>query len=245
MTERELVPANASEAVRSALQRLPTLPDVPGGWSLRTHRIADKQFELWIPAQPEKFLDDPDVLEANRLDDYMPYWSQLWPTAGPMSLAVLNAPWPPGTEILELGAGVGLVGLSAVSRGDRVVFTDYDATSVLVCRHNVVRNGFTDPPAERLDWRRPWDRQFDVILGSDVTYEAKNHPILLELLSKMLTPNGVCWIGDPGRYHTTAFYQLALDRGFRVKIRDESGRESAFPSPRNFQIFELTRSNRI
>src|SRR5262245_61172912 len=46
-----------------------------------------------LPASPDAFLDDPEVLAANRRDDYMPYWSYLWPASLETAVAVLNHAW--------------------------------------------------------------------------------------------------------------------------------------------------------
>ncbi|RPI80172.1 MAG: hypothetical protein EHM42_12555, partial [Planctomycetaceae bacterium] len=56
-----------------------SLPPIPGGWSEREFVLAGRTLSLTLPGDPDAFLDDPEVLAANRLDDYMPYWSYLWP----------------------------------------------------------------------------------------------------------------------------------------------------------------------
>ncbi len=50
------------------------LPAIPGGWGSELFEAVGKQFDLWLPQKPDAFLDDPGVIEANRRDDYMPYW---------------------------------------------------------------------------------------------------------------------------------------------------------------------------
>ena len=49
----------------------------------------------------------------------MPYWPYLWPAAYAMSAAVLRENWPPGAAALEIGAGIGLVGLAHRGRTAR------------------------------------------------------------------------------------------------------------------------------
>jgi predicted nicotinamide N-methyase len=219
----------------------PELPNIPGGWTTLTVDVGPRVIDLVLPAKPDDFLDDPAVLEANRRDDYMPYWSYLWPAAVPMSRALSHAGWPSGTRVLELGSGVGLVGLAAMARGWDVTFSDYDETSLLVCRWNARRNGLPDPPVLRLDWRDPPAEQFPVIVGCEVIYDAKNHEPILNVLEQMLAPGGVCWIGDPCRSQAPKFFELALRRGFGVVVRNEAGRVVACPVESGLQIFELRR----
>lgn len=221
-------------------QPLIELPHIPGGWGSEMFEAVGKSFDLWLPQKPDAFLDDPEVIEANRRDDYMPYWATLWPGAKIMARLVDQAPWPRTCELLELGAGVGLVGLAAMSLGSRVVFSDYDPVAVQVCRYNAVRNGLADPEAIVIDWRDPPARTFSTIVGCEVTYDPKLHDALLHTLDVMLAPDGVCWLGDPGRFWSTHFFRAASQK-FRVRILDQELRESSFPSDRSFQIFELRR----
>lgn len=225
----------------SAVDLPDSLPSVPGGWMRDVVDIGSRRIELLRPAQPDEFLEDPQVLEANRRDDYMPYWSYLWPASVPMARALAHAPWPSGTPVLELGSGVGLVGISALARGWRVTFSDYDETSLTACRVNAARNGFLDVETLKLDWRQPLPRRFPVIIGCEVIYEARSHDPILDLIDAMLAEDGCCWIGDPNRSQAPKFYDKALRSGWHVTVRDVEGRECEFPSGRDVHIFELRR----
>jgi ETFB lysine methyltransferase len=216
------------------------LPEVPGGWMRQSVDLGARTIELIRPAVPDEFLEDPAVLEANRRDDYMPYWSYLWPASAPMARALQMAPWSRGTAVLELGSGVGLVGLAALAAGHDVTFSDYDETSLSVCRANAAMNGLGAAKTLRLDWRSPVDQHFPVILGCEVTYERRNHAPL-RLLDQMLAPGGCCWIGDPGRSQAPRFYEAAVGHGYRVTVRDEHLVEREFKGEPEFRIFELRR----
>ena len=217
-----------------------SLPDVPGGWKAQSVDLGHCTLEISRPADPDGLLDDPDVLEANRRDDYMPYWSYLWPAAEPMARALAHADWPAGTRMLELGAGIGLVGLAAQARGWDVTFSDYDESSLQLCRLNAIRNGLPEPALLKLDWREPADLQFPVILGCEVIYERRNHEPILELLSKMLAPGGTCWIGDPGRTQAPRFLETAAVHGWDITLRDGDCQEMN-EYRQQFCILELRR----
>lgn len=217
------------------------LPEIPGHWTERAFVIAEREFHLILPSKPDLFLDDPKVIEANRVNDYMPYWSYLWPAAPPMAAALEHAPWTIGTRLLELGSGIGLVGLAALARGDEVVFSDYDETSLALCRVNAIRNGFAPPETCLLDWRQPLDGRFPVIIGCEVTYDADQHGAILDVLDRMLAPDGLCWLGDPGRYQSPMFFRRAQERHYSVRVLDETGTEYSAPRENAFQIMELRR----
>ncbi|MEW4487959.1 methyltransferase [Thalassoglobus sp. JC818] len=222
---------------------LQSLPEIPGGWQDREFDVSGTTLKVLCPAQPDLFLDDDEVLKANEQNDYTPYWAFLWPSSITMSLLISQAPWTPGTQVLELGSGIGLVGLAGLARGDRVTFSDYDPTSLHLCRMNAVRNGFSDPATLQLDWREPTAQQFDAIVGCEVTYDAPSHGVILNLLSFMLSENGVCWLGDPGRYQSERFYQMAQSEGFSVRVLDTELNELKQPKSNGFQIMELRRSS--
>ena len=218
---------------------LTQLPEIPGGWKTEEFQIGERSLSLFLPDDPDLFLDDAGVLAANEKNDYMPFWAFLWPSSVKMARVMDRAPWTQGSSLLELGSGLGLVGLAAMLRGDVVTFSDHDPTALHLCRMNAVANHLPDPRTMLLDWRAPVAEKFDVIIGCEVTYDAPMHPVILDLLEVMLSDNGVCWLSDPGRYQSPFFYQMAMDRGYEIRIYDEDLRELETPLSGEFQIFEL------
>lgn len=215
------------------------LPDIPGGWNQVEITLGGRPIQLFRPKDPDLFLDDAEVQRENAKNDYMPYWAFLWPSAIPMAEAVLNAPWPVGTPVLELGAGVGLVGLAAAVRGDCVTFSDYDQTALHLCRVNARLNGVPEVDLWHLDWRNITPRQFPVLIGCEVTYDAALHEPLLDTIAALLAPDGVCWLGDPGRYQSQFFQQKVTERGFRLRRLDRHGQDAEAVSPGELQILEI------
>jgi len=199
---------------------LAELPGIPGGWETRDFVLAGTTLKVTLPACPDAFLDDPEVLAANRRDDYMPYWSYLWPTSLETAVAVLSRDWPSGLEALEIGAGIALTGQAALARGLRVAFSDYDRQALALAMHNARQNDLEQrAEALFLDWRTPIDRKFPVIFGCDVIYEKQNHLPILGLLETMLAPGGEAWITDPGRHQAGPFLELLRNRPFQVEHR--------------------------
>jgi predicted nicotinamide N-methyase len=170
-------------------------------------------------------LDEPGVIDWNRRDDYMPYWAYLWPGAYLLAEAVAREEWSGGgagvnlgagratyeeavgqgpslpIEAMEIGCGLGLAGLVAMARGLRVQFSDYDRTPLGFVSRSVAESGFDQGRyrTRLLDWRDPPDEPFSVILGADVTYEARLVPLVANLLAVMLAPGGLGLIAGPYR----------------------------------------------
>lgn len=218
------------------------LPEIPGRWVEKTVAVGGHQFLLAVPDDPDLLLDDAQVLKAQQQDDFMPYWAYLWPVAIEMAGWVLQeATWPTGTRVLEIGAGLGLVSVAAMSRGDVVTTSDYTADAVQTAKHNATLNGYQPADSLTLDWREPLDVQYPVILGCDVIYEARNGSPILKLLDQMLAPGGICWLGDQVRTHSQSFVSLATDHGYDVEQFDTTGNRTDSPKPGSFQRLVLRR----
>lgn len=156
------------------------------------------------PSDPDRLLEDQDVLDRNRLDDYMPYWAYLWPGAFLLAEAVARETWKPGLRGLEIGCGLGLAGLVGMARGLAIDFSDYDQAPLGFVEESVAANGF-DPSSfalRQLDWRDlPADR-YPLILGADVLYERRLVPLVCNLLQTMLEPEGEAIVAGPYRVAT-------------------------------------------
>ena len=158
------------------------------------------------PGEPDRLLDDPLVRDWNRRDDYMPYWAYLWPGALLLAEVVAREPWPAVHEprirsrALEIGCGVGLAGLVALSPGMHVCFSDYDLAPLHFVSQSARENGF-DPSSFTTQAsglaRAVSDETYPLILGSDVLYERRLVPLVAGLLARMLAPGGLGLISCP------------------------------------------------
>lgn len=216
------------------------LPPIAGGWTERSWTIGGHTLSLVLPASPDALLDDDGVHQQHERDGYMPYWAYLWPASLPMAAALLRQPWPSGTPLLELGAGVGFVGLAAAMAGYPVTITDYDATAVQLALLNARRLSLNHVTGHVLDWRASAGARYPVIIACEVLYEDRNHEMILDVLRERLQAGGIAWFGDGGRVRAERFIDLARNAGFTVTLRDEYG--AVLPSPRagKYQLLELT-----
>jgi len=215
------------------------LPRIPGGWTEREWTIEGHTFRLTLPASPDLFLEDPEVHAAFDRDEYMPYWAYLWPSALKMVATILKSTWPHEAEVLEIGAGIGIVGLAGLARGLRVTISDYEPKAVELALFNARRNGYERASGLVLDWRNPPSRQFPFLWGCELLYEDRHHEPLLELTKQMLTRNGVAWFVDGGRMRAERFCQLIPNYGLSYQILDENRQRLPAPRVGQYQLIEV------
>jgi predicted nicotinamide N-methyase len=204
---------------------------IPGGWSEREVSIGPHRFRLFTPTDPDELLqhlESPEATEQPHLAD--PYWAKLWPAAPSLAESLVRNPPPRGTRVLELGCGSGLVGIAALACGLDVTFSDYVPFAVELAQENAARNGFPNAKGIVLDWRQPRDEQFPWIVAADVTYDRANLDPLLNVLDRMLVPDGRAWFGDAGRSPSEGFQSRARARGWSVALLDD-GDNPATDSP--------------
>lgn len=217
------------------------LLDIPGGWAERDVTLGGRVFRLVLPAAPEAFLKADKNVGSAEDAVRTTYWQYLWPAATEMARLVMQFPWKPGQDALELGAGVGLVGLAALAAGLNVTFSDCDPVAVRVALMNARLNGFDSASGLVLDWREPGTRKFPVILASDVLYRPQHITPILRAMDAMLADDGVCWIGDPGRWSVPDFLSAAERTKFQIRLRNIDGRDVLFPSAGQFVLIEIRR----
>ena len=87
-------------------------------------------------------------------------------------------------------------------------------------------------PAERIravamDWRAPLAETFPWVIASDVLYERRLHPLLLDAVEKLLAAGGVAWVSDPQRTSAEDFPLEAVNRGFKVVTVNMEGESFA------------------
>ncbi len=187
------MPADSTPAPEEILQRL--------GPVIREQVfVEDQTFVIARPEYSDRLLDNPAVMTAFEADEYMPYWADLWPAARMLAKVILRENWTPETEALEVGCGLGLPGIVAISRGLKVTFSDYDACALQFAADNARLNGYENFGLLRLDWRNPPDTlRMPIILASDLIYEIRNVAPLVEFIKKVLQPGGVCLLTDQDR----------------------------------------------
>ncbi|HEU4657091.1 MAG TPA: methyltransferase domain-containing protein [Capillimicrobium sp.] len=179
--------------------------------------LAGRELLILRPRDAEALLDE----EAFEHEEFLPSWAELWPSALALADAVAARALH-GARVVELGCGLGLPAIAAALAGGRVLATDWAPDAVAMAARNAERNGAA---VETLvaSWAQPEALvargPFDLVIGSDLLYEARNGPQLLALLPRLVADGGEAWIADPGRAPAEGFLADARAAGFEVRSR--------------------------
>jgi predicted nicotinamide N-methyase len=166
--------------------------------------LPGRELALLAPRDGDALLSE----EAFEREEFLPYWAELWPSAVALARVVARRPLT-GRRVLELGCGLGLPAIAAALAGGRVLATDWSPDAVAMTARNADRNGVELATAV-YRWDAPPPRPaWPLVLASDVLYEARNVPALLELLPRVTAARGEVWLADPGRAPAAGFFDQA------------------------------------
>lgn len=146
-----------------------------------------------------------------------PYWAYLWPSAYALARFTGERTDLSDRRVLDLGCGLGAIGVVAAVRGARVTAGDIRPEAVELTRRNAERNDVT-VDAMILDWNAPPTElgKFDFIFAADVLYEDGMLASVLRFLKKHLAPDGACFIADPMRVQPSGVAGAARFHGLET-----------------------------
>jgi 2-polyprenyl-3-methyl-5-hydroxy-6-metoxy-1,4-benzoquinol methylase len=178
--------------------------------------FGNRTFVIERPLASDHLMDDPRIQAEFNVDEFLPYWTEIWPGARMLGKVLFRENWPPGERVLEVGCGLGLAGICGLACGLRVTFSDYDRTALEFAEANARLNRFSDFEVLPLDWRwLPSGLRFRWIIGADVTYELRNINPLVNVMQEMLEPDGTCLLADPDRLPAYNLCDALVGEGFQ------------------------------
>ncbi|MGH3145972.1 MAG: class I SAM-dependent methyltransferase [Rubrobacter sp.] len=152
----------------------------------------------------------------------------MWPSAIALARNLYDQDLT-GIRAIELGCGVGLPTVAALSSGASVLATDHYEAALDFTAHNARKNVGREPETALLDWRTPdvqHPRAFDLVLGADVLYERPNAVALADLVPGLLAPGGEALFADPRRDEAQTFLGMMEEKGFETRTRNATVRQA-------------------
>ncbi len=206
--------------------------------------IDDHRYWFFVPQSIDRFIDPEDPLQD------FPLWAKIWPASVVLAGHLSRLPVSPDRRILEIGSGLGVVGIIAASSGHDVTLTDANPHALEFARANAHINGCTRLTVQRLDWQDPRpEGKFDTIVGSEVVYKDRDIDRLLTLFVNCLKPQGHIILVEEMRRTLDPFFRH-LDPHYRISISKKVLRAADEESlvlliqmrPRN-GVFDIGRSD--
>nr|HEX4313647.1 methyltransferase domain-containing protein [Kofleriaceae bacterium] len=169
----------------------------------------------------------------------LPYGSVLWPSAIALAHELATRDLR-GLRVLELGAGTGLPGIIAASRGARVVQTDRQSVALHLSKRNAERNGVAGDAGietRTADWTA-WtdDTRYDLVIGADILYARELHAPLRAIFERNA---GEVLVADPYRANGLALLEAMERDGWRASLTKWT--VGVTPPPRPVGVFALRR----
>jgi predicted nicotinamide N-methyase len=175
------------------------------------------------------------MFEAARLDPdkQMPYWARIWPSGVALGdVALERRDELAGRRVLELGCGLGTTATALTEAGAILTVSDYHALPMAFCRYNALRNTGRGPRTLCFNWRSPDANAllraeagggYPLILGADLLYEGRDVEPLLAIVERILAPDGMLWLAEPGRKTAQRFLNTAAALGWQGVTRHMNG----------------------
>lgn len=188
---------------------------------------------LFTPRSIDRFID-PDNTMQN-----FPLWAKIWEASVLLASFLFSLPVPPQKTMLEIGSGIGMVGIAAAKAGHSVTMSEGNPDALNFARANALANGFPEMAIERLDWNAPQlENRFDYIVGSEIVYKSETIDCLEALFDRYLNPDGTIILAEGVRRTGVDFWQRMRHR-YEVKAQRQSLRSDQGSHP--LVLFRLKR----
>jgi predicted nicotinamide N-methyase len=178
--------------------------------------INGQPLELLTPASIDRFIDPADTMQN------FPLWAKIWEASILLASHLSGLPPNPLKTMLEIGSGLGLVGIAAAKAGHCITMSECNPDALNFARANALVNGCPSLSIERLDWQAPQlENRFDYIVGSEIVYQSETIDYLEALFDRYLNPGGTIILAEAVRGTGVDFWERMRHR-YEVKARRQA-----------------------
>ena len=175
--------------------------------------VKDRKFQILLPRFLSKFINKHDVFHE------FPLWAKIWQASWVLADYLAGMPVAAEKQILEIGAGVGMVSIVAASFGHRITMSEHNNDALQFARANALINTCAQLPIIDLDWNRPQlPGRFDQIVASEVIYKEEDCEPLMRLLKACLKSDGEVILAGEMRKTSMDFYKI-LETEFNIRVQ--------------------------
>lgn len=214
------------------------------GYSTRmlAMHVGGDAWRLRVLSDTQQF-HDPDG-HGEALGVSSAQWSlfgQVWP-AGQLLAQAMHGFDIAGKRILELGCGIGLASLVLQRRGAQVTASDVHPLAEPFLTYNAALNALDAVAYRQLRWDVPLPTlgRFDLIIASDVLYEASQVALLAGVIERHANDTAEVLVTDPGRGNSSRFSRILAAQGFSV-VSTRCPRDDQDPPPYRGRLLHYRR----
>lgn len=188
-----------------------------GKYDVKTSKysVGTEWITITMVNDTNRLLDEMSI-EDHLLETNFPFWAELWPSAIVLARYIWSNVDFQGEQVLELGCGLGLVGIVAQKKQAKVLMTDYNDDALMFARYNARKNGCEDIQFRSMDWQDPNldNQKFKYIIASDIIYEEQNWLPIVNIFNSHLEEHGEAMIAEPNRPNAKGFFEILQCEGF-------------------------------
>jgi len=176
--------------------------------------IRNRKFSFFVPKSLDRFIDPENVLNN------FPLWAKIWEPCLILADYLASMPVNPEKRFLEIGGGLGLVGIVASSFGHKVTMTEYNHDALNFANANVhINNCSSNIEIKELDWNKPELKgTFDRILGCEIIYKKESFYPILRLFQTYLKEDGEILLSERARKSSIEFFRQ-MNEHFNIKAQ--------------------------
>ena len=176
--------------------------------------IRNRKFSFFVPKSLDRFIDPENVLNN------FPLWAKIWEPCLILADYLASMPVNPEKRFLEIGSGLGLVGIVASSFGHKVTMTEYNHDALNFANANAhINNCSSNIEIKELDWNKPELKgTFDRILGCEIIYKKESFYPILRLFRTYLKEDGEILLSERARKSSIEFFRQ-MSEHFNIKAQ--------------------------
>lgn len=175
--------------------------------------IRNRKFSFFVPKSLDRFIDPENVLNN------FPLWAKIWEPCLMLADHLALMPVNPEQSFLEIGSGLGLVGIVASSFGHKVTMTEYNDDALNFAKASAHINDCSNLKIMKLDWDKPELKgTFDRIIGCEIIYKEESFYPILRLFQTYLKKEGELLLSERVRKSSVEFFRQ-MSEHFNIKAQ--------------------------
>lgn len=182
--------------------------------------IFDMLLKIVSLKDKNQFYDPDKAAEKLGISNSLwPISGLIWPS-GMVLAKIIHGLSLTNTRVLEVGCGIGLASLVAAAKKADITASDFHPLTEEFLLTNADLNRLRGLKYITANWNHPITGagRFDLIIGSDLLYEAAHGDILARFIDLHLKANGRVLLVDPGRRAARKIKPIMEKLGYQLQI---------------------------